>query len=117
MNSRRHGRSKKLQFLIRWEGYSPAHDSWEDAADVHAPEKLEEYYQRKRTAIRALEYKSTKDSSTTSSPSSLPSSEILACTPELDNILDTGLPLHVSATSFMQHHGEQHPTSTVPIDA
>ena len=51
MNSRRHGRTKKLQFLIHWKGYSSAHNSWEDVADVHAPEKLEEYYQRKRTAI------------------------------------------------------------------
>ena len=57
MNSRRHGRAKKLQFLIHWEGYSSVHDSWEDAADVHAPEKLEEYYQCKRTAVRVLEYK------------------------------------------------------------
>jgi hypothetical protein len=45
MNSQRHGKTKKLQFLIHWEGYSPAHDSWEDAIDVHTPEKLEEYYQ------------------------------------------------------------------------
>ena len=51
MNSRCHGRNKKLQFLIHWEGYSSAHDSWEDVADVHAPEKLEEYYQRKRMAV------------------------------------------------------------------
>ena len=51
MNSWCHGRGKKLQFLIHWEGYSSAHDSWEDAADVHASEKLEEYYQRKRTAV------------------------------------------------------------------
>src|ERR1700679_1326246 len=101
MNSRRHGRSKKLQFLIRWEGYSPAHDSWEDAADVHAPEKLEEYYQRKRTTIRALEYKSTKNSPIASSPSSPPCSEVLACTSKLDTTLDAGLPIHISATSFM----------------
>jgi hypothetical protein len=62
MNSRCHGRKKKLQFLIHWKGYSTAHDSWEDATDVFAPQKVEEYYQRKRTAIRTLDYKSSDDS-------------------------------------------------------
>jgi hypothetical protein len=27
VNSRRHGRSKKLQFLVQWKGYSVAHNS------------------------------------------------------------------------------------------
>ena len=45
LNSRRHGRNKQLQFLIHWKGYSAAHDSWEPAKEVHAPAKIEEYYQ------------------------------------------------------------------------
>ena len=95
MNSRRHGRNRKLQFLIHWEGYSSAHDSWEDAADVHAPEKLEEYYQCKRTAVRALEYKEDTSCSTTSSPNSSP-------TPLLS--LDAGLPLRIASTRLMQYN-------------
>ena len=27
LDSQRHGRTKKLQFLIQWKGYSAAHDS------------------------------------------------------------------------------------------
>ena len=47
LDSRRHGRTKKLQFLIRWKGYSAAHDSWKGADGVHAPTLIEEYFQRK----------------------------------------------------------------------
>ena len=47
LNSWRHGRTKKLQFLIQWKGYSAAHDSWEGADGVHAPVLIEEYFQRK----------------------------------------------------------------------
>ena len=46
LNSQRHGKARKLQFLIQWKGYSAAHDSWEDASGVHAPELIEEYFQR-----------------------------------------------------------------------
>jgi len=27
---------KKKQYLIRWKGYAPAHDSWQDESDIHA---------------------------------------------------------------------------------
>src|SRR6267154_2734165 len=30
------GRSKKLQFLVRWKGYSPAHDQWVNREDMAA---------------------------------------------------------------------------------
>ena len=43
-NSRQHGRGKVLQYLVSWKGYSQAHDSWENATDVNAPELVEEYY-------------------------------------------------------------------------
>ena len=45
LNSQQHGKGKQLQFLIHWEDYSTAHDSWEPATKVHAPMKVEEYYQ------------------------------------------------------------------------
>jgi hypothetical protein len=62
MNSRCHGKERKLQFLIRWKGYSQAHDSWEDAQNVHAPKLVEEYFRRKQTAIHALEDKNPERS-------------------------------------------------------
>jgi hypothetical protein len=98
MNLQCHSRVKKLQFLIHWEGYSSMHDSWKDVADVHTPEKLEEYYQHKRTAIRTLKYKDDT-SCLTISTLSPPNSSF---TPLLS--LDTKIPLQISATCLMQHN-------------
>jgi Chromo (CHRromatin Organisation MOdifier) domain len=38
MDSRCMGHGKKLQYLLQWKGYSRAHDSWQDATEVHAPD-------------------------------------------------------------------------------
>jgi Chromo (CHRromatin Organisation MOdifier) domain len=42
-----------LQYLLRWKGYSHAHDSWQDATEVHTPELIKEYHVRKRSAVHA----------------------------------------------------------------
>ena len=55
LDSRRFGRKKMLQFRIRWKGYSVAHDSWEPADNVHAPELIKEYYKDKgKTAVKNI---------------------------------------------------------------
>jgi Chromo (CHRromatin Organisation MOdifier) domain len=51
LNSRRTGCAKKLQYLLRWKGYSRAHDSWQDATEVHAPELVAKYLARKPSAV------------------------------------------------------------------
>ena len=43
-DARRHGRGRKLQYLVHWKGYPTSDDSWVDHQDLHAPELLEEYY-------------------------------------------------------------------------
>jgi Chromo (CHRromatin Organisation MOdifier) domain len=40
LDTRCHGRWKKLQYRIRWKGYSEAHDTWEPEENVHAPNRL-----------------------------------------------------------------------------
>jgi Integrase zinc binding domain/Chromo (CHRromatin Organisation MOdifier) domain len=41
---RLYGCWKKLQYLIRWKGYSHAHDSWVSADDVHAPDLVQAFH-------------------------------------------------------------------------
>jgi hypothetical protein len=43
VSSRRVGKKKTLQYKICWKGYSPAHDSWELATQVHALDLIKEY--------------------------------------------------------------------------
>jgi Chromo (CHRromatin Organisation MOdifier) domain len=53
MNSRQLGHAWKLQYLLQWKGYSHAHDSWQDATEVHVPELVQEYHTRKWSAVHA----------------------------------------------------------------
>src|SRR5579863_9291110 len=47
-------RRGKKQYLIRWKGYSEAHDSWEPKAYLNAPELLQAFHQRHKKVICAL---------------------------------------------------------------
>jgi hypothetical protein len=35
--SRQYGQKKALQYLLKWKGFSDAHNSWQDKGSVHAP--------------------------------------------------------------------------------
>ena len=43
---------RQVQYLIRWKGFSEAHNSWEPASNVHADKLIEEFYKRYPKAIR-----------------------------------------------------------------
>src|SRR6266850_2170542 len=45
----------KLQYLIRWKGYSDAHNSWEPKEAINAPVLLNAFYGRNPGAIRKME--------------------------------------------------------------
>jgi Chromo (CHRromatin Organisation MOdifier) domain len=55
--SRRHRHRKKLQYLLRWKGYSQAHDSWEPANQVHAEDLIEEFHRENPNAIQCVDLK------------------------------------------------------------
>jgi Chromo (CHRromatin Organisation MOdifier) domain len=57
LNLRRFGHAKKLQYLLRWKGYLCAHNSWQDATEIHTPDLVKEYHQRKPAAIHATTLK------------------------------------------------------------
>src|SRR6266566_6611090 len=48
VGSRRYGRWKKLQYLIRWEGYSAVHDSWEPAEGIRAPDLIRDFERQQK---------------------------------------------------------------------
>jgi len=41
---RRHGRSRKLQYLIKWKGYPESDNTWENADQIHAPDLIKLYH-------------------------------------------------------------------------
>ena len=47
-------RRNQLQYLVRWKGFSEAHDSWEPAKNVHASKLIQEFYKRHPNAIRFI---------------------------------------------------------------
>jgi Chromo (CHRromatin Organisation MOdifier) domain len=51
IDARKKEKAEKLEYLLCWKGYSPAHDSWEPAGNVKAPELIKEFYQRTPNAI------------------------------------------------------------------
>ena len=47
-------RRHKTQYLVKWKGYSDAHNSWEPKEHLHAPELLSTYHKRHQAAIRTM---------------------------------------------------------------
>jgi len=61
LKERSFGRWKKKQYLVRWKGYSPAHDSWVNSEDFHTPELLADF-QRTSSSIRTLQFNDSSSS-------------------------------------------------------
>ena len=59
---RHFGRSKRLQYLIKWKGYPESDNTWELADQVHAPELIKHY---QSTAHHQSAAKSAHQSATT----------------------------------------------------
>src|SRR5712672_1410406 len=61
LGKRHFGRGRKLQYLVRWKGYSPAHDQWIDRHNLHANDLKSEYESRTppRRSIRTPRRKPT----------------------------------------------------------
>jgi hypothetical protein len=47
------GRWKKKQYLVRWKGYSPAHNSWVNSEDMHAEDLISDFEKDTSTVIKA----------------------------------------------------------------
>jgi hypothetical protein len=51
LDSRRHGRGRKVQYLVKWKGYPNSDNEWVDWKDMHADEALEEFKQRNPSSV------------------------------------------------------------------
>ena len=77
----------QIQYLVRWKGFSKAHDSWEPATNIHVEELVQEFYKRHPKAIRNVTTHPTHiiiHSTTMSSPApntSLPLAERIDSAP------------------------------------
>ena len=45
---------RRLQYLVKWQGYGNEDNKWVSANDVHAPEALQAFYQRHPNAVRVV---------------------------------------------------------------
>ncbi len=61
VGARRFGRSRRLQYRVRWTGYSDAHDTWETADDVHAPQLTADFWKGNQALAKQIAYKPTTD--------------------------------------------------------
>ena len=70
LNHRRHGRSRMLQYLIKWQGYPHSDNTWEPADQVHALDLTKSYHrqhpetQDKRSRVHAVVSAPPKPTST-----------------------------------------------------
>ena len=51
-NHRYFGHNRTLQYLIHWKGYPDSDDTWESAADTHAPNLVKDYH--KGTLLKSI---------------------------------------------------------------
>ena len=105
LGARRH--RNQLQYLVRWKGFSKAHDSWEPLTHIKADDLIAEFYWKQPLAAHNINYKDPSPSlciticsitmSTTSSPDSFPaptpiiSSPIPLIAPLLPSLTNTSL--------------------------
>ena len=43
---------RRLQYLVKWQGYDHEHNKWVSATDVHAPDALRSFYDRHPNVVR-----------------------------------------------------------------
>jgi len=100
LQSRRFGQTKKKQYLVRWKGYLPSHDSWVDESDLNATDLVTDFYASHPAAIHSClkametteEYSLSCPTNQTTPipPSSLSSSSICSSETQLSSPTHTG---------------------------
>ena len=61
MGARCFRRAKRLQYQVKWVGYSDAHDTWETADDIHAPQLTVEFWKGNQVLAKEITYKPSQN--------------------------------------------------------
>jgi Chromo (CHRromatin Organisation MOdifier) domain len=114
-DARRFGCAKQLQYLIKWKGYSEAHNSWELVKHIHAPEKIKEFWTQHPQAIKEATLEEVDDTALlrTISITSNPTQQIplvnMSSTPPQGSITPEALDrLLLSPPQPLSHEQEVH---------
>jgi hypothetical protein len=79
LDSRRTGRGRKLQYLVKWKGYPDADNQWEDYRNVTADDLVRQFQRRnpaKETHLRRLKTGKSLSNCSMSSPTQLNSNPL-----------------------------------------
>jgi Chromo (CHRromatin Organisation MOdifier) domain len=110
LDSRRYGRTKKLQYLLKWKGYPEAENTWQDKKDVFASQLIDKYHKENPTAIRTtrLQKEELMDNQGTQPPitSLVKAFSQLTLSPMPSTSLPT--PSHISVVSTHPNTPEVH---------
>src|ERR1700748_3197183 len=71
LDSRRVGQKRRLQYLLKWEGYPEADNSWEYKEDIFSPDLIAEFHRKHPTAIKGVVIRSMS-TAPTSTPTDIP---------------------------------------------
>ena len=116
LGQRTYGRWKKKQYLVKWKGYSDAHNSWELAENVNTPELVQEYHARRPAQTRELSYKRGRkpyERAMPSIPLRISNSELAnynshfhtnGIQQRLAQVCEEGTPRIVTTTTSTPHH-------------
>src|SRR6266704_2643582 len=113
VNTRRY--QNQTQFLIKWKGYSDAHNSWEPEKNLNATELVEEYYKRNPRSVGIEGWIKRGEVSVRSVTTHLPTPHIITIMPSHDSSTERLVARAMARGSYSETTTES-PESSVPPD-
>ncbi len=106
----------QTQFLIKWKGYSDAHNSWELEKNLNATELVGEYYKCNPRSVGAEEWIKRKEISVHSATIHLPTPHITITMPSHDSSMERLVARAMARGSYSETTTES-PEDSVSLEA